>query len=93
MNGKQKEFKMSHSITAKCHVCDQRFDYKKININYNSICPSCLEKNPHIMQKINQVYQEYYETVDEAREKFDKADEQADEVLNMKLEFILEVAK
>ncbi len=50
-------------MKTNCHTCNQPFDYKIVNIHYNSICPSCLEKNPHIMQEINEAHQKYEETL------------------------------
>ena len=80
-------------MKAECHACEQQFDYKIINIHYNSICPSCLEKDPGIMEQINEVYEEYYRAIDEASRIYDEADERAYEVLNATLILILDKAK
>ena len=76
-----------------CHVCKQPFFYKIVNMYYNSICPSCLEKHPNTMKQIDEAYEERDRTVDEAREKFNEADEQADKVLDAKLIIILDAAR
>ncbi len=80
-------------MLTKCHTCNQPFFYKIVNIYYNFICPSCLEKHPYMMEQIDEAFKEYYITVDEASKVYDEADERADEVLNAKLIIILDKAK